>query len=775
MTLRLSCSYLFAMLAGLCAPALAGAQILAVGIGCPYPDLQPAVNAAPTSGAEIHLLNNLTNQHVTIAGKSLSIIGGFTACGDASPAPNRTNLVSAGSHTDDSVITISGAANVVLKNLIISDGKENDAGYGGGIDFVGHGSLVLDHVQVTNNRAGYGGGINMSPNGTTALRLQNSTWIMNNTGTISGGGVRIEGDTHLYMLDGGTTIFANSTLSPSDGHGGGLQVIGPAVANIGSASVSGNLAQYGGGIYLEGGARGGGVARLFRTSSRFAASITNNKASKTGGGVFLEGADDTYFGYLCGNGYDISGNSAQEGSAIYADTGDFLAGYVQLTRAALDGQSCDAEPAVNLGAVDCPTDQPCNRIDGNIAQTISGAATDGAAVTIQSQGTSSMEMVQISHNRGGYAFRGFSRRPVDPPNEIDDCLINDNVLTKGVVRTDEEGPFTMRRCTVAGNTLGADARIFVMPTGLALSESILWAPGTLSLSDEAMFYSATHVMSNDVSTLGLPRPDVVAVADPKFRNPSQGDYRLTPASPAVDFTVPPAGTVDFDLDHRPRIVGLIHPEHALDLGAYELQTLLQFPPDETFDELTPPRRPDGWGQSRTGGGLRFFTVADISASPPNALYTDDPAVVSDKMFWTPEFTVVAKGRVTFKQRVVLEAGDGVRLEIAIGAGQQTYREIIEAGGHFVTGGYNATMHGNGNPLESSSAWSGDSGGFQTVTVDLPRDADGQAVKLKWNLGTDAGGGSQPSWGYWLDDIHVDLDGRPADRIFCDGLEGHPCD
>lgn len=772
--LRAVCFPMFALSVELCAPALAGARTFSVGSGCPYSDLQQAVDAAPTSGGEIHLLRNLTNQHVDIAGKSLAIIGGFAACADATPVPGATNIVSAGSHTNDSVITISGVANVLLKNLTISDGKENDAGYGGGIDVVGHGSLVLDNVQVTDNRAGYGGGINVSPNGAMVLRLQNGTSIANNTGTISGGGIRVEGDTRLYMIDGTATIVGNTALGPNDGHGGGLQVIGPAFANIGSGRILGNNARYGGGISAESNSHGPGVVQLFRTSPYFPATVGGNKATRSGGGIFLVANPDWGSGRLCGFGYEISNNVAQEGTAIYDDTSNENGSRVFLVREGLTSNSCALETPASLGAMECPIDQPCNTIDSNVAQTSDGSATGGAAILMQSGARLSMEAVQISRNHGGYALRSFSDSRGDP-SDLSGCVVDDNTLTQGVVRTQEGGSVTMRGCTVAENIVTNNGSVFSVDGRFTLAGSLLWQPGLSLLAPGWDTLTVGNVMANDVSTLGGGRPDVVAVTDPRFKNPAQRNYRLTPASPAVDFAVPPAGTGDFDFDHRPRIVGLSRPDRPLDLGAYELQSLVQFPPDETFDELSAPSPPDGWANVRTGGGTKFFTVTNFFTSAPNALYTDDPATVSNKLFWTPEFSVVAKGRVTFRQKVVLEAGDGIRLEIAIGAGQLTFHDIIEAGGSFVAGAYNATVPENGNPLHSARAWSGDSGGFQTVTVNLPREADGQPVKLRWHMGTDAGGGYQPSWGYWLDDIHVDLDGRVTDRVFCDGLDGVPCE
>ena len=67
-----------------------------------------------------------------------------------------------------------------------------------------------------------------------------------------------------------------------------------------------------------------------------------------------------------------------------------------------------------------------------------------------------------------------------------------------------------------------------------------------------------------------------------------------------------------------------------------------------------------------------------------------------------------------------ECFDGGVLEIQIGAG--AFADILAAGGSFVANGYNNVIApaSADNPLPSRQAWSGDSGGFITSIVNLPR-------------------------------------------------------
>ncbi|MEO5626012.1 MAG: hypothetical protein ABIQ70_08400 [Dokdonella sp.] len=206
----------------------------------------------------------------------------------------------------------------------------------------------------------------------------------------------------------------------------------------------------------------------------------------------------------------------------------------------------------------------------------------------------------------------------------------------------------------------------------------------------------------------------------------------------------------------------------------DLDVNVPFPPDETFGEVIVPDLPRDWINDSTGPGPGWITVNDIVSSAPNAAFTDDSTSVSDKRLETPAFTVVANGRVTFNHKVELEdqvgghAFDGVVLEIAYGDGP--FVDFASSGGTFVVGGYDHTVLCGSNPLCGRSAWSGSTPGFVGVVANLPPDANGQSVRLRWRMGTDD---SQGLAGYWLDDVHVDVNGPPSDRIFFNDFECAP--
>jgi hypothetical protein len=88
-----------------------------------------------------------------------------------------------------------------------------------------------------------------------------------------------------------------------------------------------------------------------------------------------------------------------------------------------------------------------------------------------------------------------------------------------------------------------------------------------------------------------------------------------------------------------------------------------------------------------------------------------------------------------------------------------YQDIIEAGGSWVTGGYNRTISGGfGSPIGGRQAWSGLSGGtpempgYITTTVNFPPTANGQIVQLRWRVVTDGSVVASGVHGGWIDSI-----------------------
>ncbi|MEO6252070.1 MAG: hypothetical protein ABIO79_02085, partial [Ferruginibacter sp.] len=176
---------------------------------------------------------------------------------------------------------------------------------------------------------------------------------------------------------------------------------------------------------------------------------------------------------------------------------------------------------------------------------------------------------------------------------------------------------------------------------------------------------------------------------------------------------------------------------------------------ENFDAVTVPNLPGGW--AATVGATcvntaRWATVNTLSSSAPNSAFVNDPNCISDEYLDSRIFAVAsAPSQLIFRNNYNLESTfDGMVLEISINGG--AFTDIITAGGSFVAGGYNGTISVNfGSPILGRQAWTGNSGGFITTTVNLPAAAQGQNVVFRWRRATDS---SVSGVGANIDDVYV---------------------
>jgi hypothetical protein len=156
-----------------------------------------------------------------------------------------------------------------------------------------------------------------------------------------------------------------------------------------------------------------------------------------------------------------------------------------------------------------------------------------------------------------------------------------------------------------------------------------------------------------------------------------------------------------------------------------------------------------------GNGVMWVTETGIPHSAPNDAFLPDQSGISDKVLDSPDIAISsASATVTFANFFETEAGDGGVLEVSspnINGG--TFTDITDpaVGGEFVAGGYTATLGTSGNPLAGRMVWGGNSGGYITTVANLGPNVNGQTIKLRFRMGTDATGGA-PGW--WVDDIVI---------------------
>jgi hypothetical protein len=181
---------------------------------------------------------------------------------------------------------------------------------------------------------------------------------------------------------------------------------------------------------------------------------------------------------------------------------------------------------------------------------------------------------------------------------------------------------------------------------------------------------------------------------------------------------------------------------------------------ENFDGVTAPALPLAWTTATLSGAANpWTTVASTPDTAPNRVAAGSPANVSDSYVRSQWITLPPGARtLTFRHSFNTEAGyDGGVLEIASQSqlGLGTWSDIVSAGGSFAAGGYNNTIsNGFGNPLAGRQAWSGNSGGFITTTVNLPNSLPSSTVKLRFRIGTDSSAGGA---GWSVDTMSIAVD------------------
>lgn len=601
--------------AAICVPGIAHYRYvgdMASDAKCTDNDIQTAIDNATCPGTTIVITreHTYTAQALQITGNSLTLtgVGDGVACGSnpiicdpdigctGNPPPTTPLVTLDGTGNNNGqggrVLSIGGNSNVTLRYLEIKGGDltGTTTGDGGGIGFEGTGSLTLDTSTVDNNCAEYGGGINFKGTGNidnndppALLTLDHYTQILSNSAVTSGGGIRIEGDAQLLALQPQTLIFHNQAPG---GYGGGIEVLGPALATLGSPGYNGlpfvdyNDAEYGGGIAIIGFADTGGNAEadIFSTDPQHPIAVSNNTATKTGGGIFVQPNTSGPNGVngaeaeLCAISYRIDDNVAAEGAAIYGDTDAYNSGLDSLGARIYLFNVPDRDPCnkTQYGAVACSADTLCNTVNDNADLDGNGNPTSGSIILVQDDGALGVYGLRMQNNRGAHALRLLDSANAD----IQDCLLTDNTFSSDLLHLEGgTGPFvsSVRGCTIANNSLGGNSLID-SSHDLSLSESILGdliQPATLE--NGATLYPGSLLTAD---TQGLPPYTSIVQGSASFVDAVVGNYHLLPTSLGIDFAVSGGGV---DLDGRPRDVDLATVPNIYgprDLGAFERQSAL---------------------------------------------------------------------------------------------------------------------------------------------------------------------------------------------------------
>jgi hypothetical protein len=569
---------------------------------CGFSDVQAAVDAAGANPGDdyVWIANNKTysNEQINVSSQDVIIEGGFTNCSDFTISPADSTTLN-GATGGGPVFSISGTANVVLSNLTVTGAHRSSNAEGGGIFYGGSGSLTLSNMTVTRNSATYGAGIDVSPSGATTVTLMSNTLIITNTADISGGGIRIEGDTHLVAVSDETDIAFNTATS---GYGGGILVLGPARADIGSPGyfadgvINNNTAAHGGGLALFANQGGGNdpVLKLFTTVADRPVSLQGNIGTVNGGAVYAksnDSSDANSYATFCGFDARIDGNSSPEGAAIYLDfdTETFAtldAGSTADLHPMSDGSdtTCGTPPP-EYDPVSCAADSPCNELSGNVTRDGDGNPTSGALIFVTNESTFNISHTTVRQNTVAHLIHGNGGGGEnDGGVQIHGSLFVDNVISSESFSLEDTGAF-IAWTTIAHNFLTANHVFNLNSSAFTLHDVIIGENGPLAMVQAGSNTLAIdNVLSNDITT--LPASSSIVSGDPMFVNVSSGDYHLLAyvqegqitASRAIDF----AATVAFDSDLPDDLDGNPYDQDvnviqnlfgARDLGAYEMQPI----------------------------------------------------------------------------------------------------------------------------------------------------------------------------------------------------------
>jgi hypothetical protein len=185
---------------------------------------------------------------------------------------------------------------------------------------------------------------------------------------------------------------------------------------------------------------------------------------------------------------------------------------------------------------------------------------------------------------------------------------------------------------------------------------------------------------------------------------------------------------------------------------------------EDFEEGPPPGLSPGWTSGSVGADAPWVTVTNPPVNIPDAgedqfptppstntsAFVSDAARPGQSYLISPPFNVATPQAQLYFRGAFATSNtfDGCILEIAIGT--QPFQEITQAGGLFVEDGYNAVLSDR-NPLGPRHAWSGNSGGWLPIVVNLPPTAAGQTVQLRWRFASSVG---LAQGGWFVDSVLV---------------------
>ncbi len=225
----------------------------------------------------------LTVTNSVITGNTADVGGAIRNSGGSVVITNSTISSNFASSGGGAIYNSNG--DLTITNSTISNNTTSDR-EGGGIDH-NSGSVVITNSIISGNSAVLGGGGISNSNG--PLTITNSTISGNTTSERDGGGIEFNASPHALTVSG-STISNNSAASD----GGGIYLANGNMF-ITNSTISGNSADFGGGINTFAGAREGETGRIINST------ITDNSANQSGGGIYFSRTSEVGNTIIAGN------------------------------------------------------------------------------------------------------------------------------------------------------------------------------------------------------------------------------------------------------------------------------------------------------------------------------------------------------------------------------------------------------------------------------------------------------------------------------------------
>ncbi len=514
-------------------------------------------NAPQGGGLRIVGGYDVTLDQVTLSGNSASDGGGVYL------SNGRLRVTNGSQINDNSAAALGGGIHAADQGVVIVDGgaqiSGNSAFHGGGIALRSGGQLEARTFILSRNAAAQNGGAIYNEDGAVRLTGSNPASKVGRNTAVRGAGIYDMSGGILYLEANGRgeTLTINNNTAVADG--GGLYLTNatsPAVS--GGVEISYNSAgSYGAGLLQQGG------DGRFRSSAGGRPRIAGNlNQFKSGAGMHLTAVDDSSAvldGPYLSN-VDVTANQALQGNGggIFAGQSNLRFDSVRFTgnsaRFSGGGLFTVASTVQMVTSPDSgcrqatlPPGSPCAAFDGNTTAEALADGLQGSGGAVWADDTSTLAIV-------GVVFTGNSS-PVEGSVIASSgtvSLTNALILANpGPIAIVSMGAMQLDSVTLADNP---GAALFNTTLGdLTLKNSIIWNNGQGVVGKLQIAGNGCSIVQNSVGG---------SSQDPQFVAAAQGDYHLSPDSPAVDAC--PVGP-DADLDGTARPQG-----SAYDMGAFEV-------------------------------------------------------------------------------------------------------------------------------------------------------------------------------------------------------------